>query len=103
MMFSQARQQQARAEKDAFTIAREAALAARTKPTGPRPTVLAGPTSGGLGTQSDAKRQKTAAAALPRCCLVAKSASTPSTAAPAASEESSLLGLGAYGSSDDGE
>jgi len=114
MMFSQARVRQAQAEKDEFAMAREAALAAqRPKPAGPRPTVLseAKPSGGGLGTQGAAKRQKVA------CCLVAKSSAAASSApssAPAAPPDAppaappaeepqggALLGLGAYGSSDE--
>ena len=80
---------------------------ARSKPTGPRPTVLSEPSEGlGLGgggakgraaDANTAKRQK-AATGLPRCCLVSKPTSAAS-AAPVAG--GGLLGLGDYGSSDE--
>ena len=88
---------------------------ARSKPTGPRPTVLSEPSEGlGLGgggakgraaDANTAKRQK-AATGLPRCCLVSKPTSAASAAPPAAPPAApvaggGLLGLGDYGSSDE--
>ena len=118
MMFSQARQHREESEKGAFAAAREAVFTARSRPTGPRPTVLSEQSEGlGLGgggargraaDANIAKRQK-AATGLPRCCLVAKSTSATSAAPPAAPPAApaapagggALLGLGDYGSSDD--
>tara|TARA_B110001452_G_scaffold239444_1_gene220471 strand:- start:949 stop:1794 length:846 start_codon:yes stop_codon:yes gene_type:complete len=117
MLMGQQRVRQAQNERDAFTAARSAALAASARPTGPRPTVLqpgSGPSSEGA-----AKRQK-GPTGLPKCCVVAKSSSSasssaskePSAASPvaapapspsaAAGSAGALLGLGGYESSDDG-
>ena len=121
MLMGQQRASQAQSERDAFTSARSAAIAASARPTGPRPTVLQPQEGSGHSSASAAKRQK-GPTGLPRCCVVAKSSSASSstgaappalpTEAPAATTSSppaaaagsagSLLGLGGYESSDGG-
>lgn len=121
MLMGQQRARQAQSERDAFTAARSAAIAASARPTGPRPTVLQSQAGSQLSSESAAKRQKVPTG-LPRCCVVAKSTSASTSSAskepsslptvihaaaasgPTQATESAgaLLGLGGYESSDDG-